>query len=620
MAEIDDATLQKIVQQIIGPVPGLFVPKLAQVAKQKIGARFIVAPSRRELPGGSPPPDEFMKTLHRVPMPAGVTGLSAINLVVSKSPYLDPIHKVLNARFLTAERIGQLQQFVKNNPPLPDAIHIFNRVGVLLLQRLALAVSSLGQGTVDEPNHLLGEIALLANDYVTGSALRQAEKRDKVDYLILLIEMLPTWEITNGPDLAYGLTRAYGMLQVHLLGDDPIVSELRSKLPLDFSEAKFDGLPIDDYVGCIFGMYSWYETLDAQQLVDGTLNCVIDTSGFLGKTHFPKALFDGFVDARSKTIDEFRSLVSAEAITTGDQLGAKLASDLFIADTIAIRNYPLCRLDATHLVCLDTRFLSELLIYGLYWRILGALTKKDDGDLFLSLWGRLFELYLSEHLLFHYPSAMSPLRVDVSYDGGQVDALLDFGEDLVLFEFKGSLLKAQAKYNRDAQAFKDDFWLKFVENEKGEPKALRQLASSCAAAASGKLKSTMTPKRIFPVFVGYDAVLDGFWVNRYADDIFKNHLVAGLRGPVRPLTVMSVESLESLLPYTSAGDVTWTDFLARRFFDDQVVDYSVSQAIYDWRAEKKIEVRRNALILKQFESIFQKALAKYKADPEPEVA
>lgn len=147
-----------------------------------------------------------------------------------------------------------------------------------------------------------------------------------------------------------------------------------------------------------------------------------------GQDPFSKNAVRWFIEARSKTIDEFRLLVSPDAITTGEQLAAKLASDVFTADTIAIRTYPLCRLDSTHLVCLDTRFLSELLIYGLYWRVLGAL-KKDDGDLFLSLWGRLFELYLNEQLLFHYPSTMSPLQLDISYEGGQVDALLDFGED-----------------------------------------------------------------------------------------------------------------------------------------------------------------------------------------------
>jgi hypothetical protein len=44
----------------------------------------------------------------------------------------------------------------------------------------------------------------------------------------------------------------------------------------------------------------------------------LSTSGFLGKTHFPKALFDGFVQARSKTIEEFRLLMSPAEITTGE--------------------------------------------------------------------------------------------------------------------------------------------------------------------------------------------------------------------------------------------------------------------------------------------------------------
>jgi hypothetical protein len=134
------------------------------------------------------------------------------------------------------------------------------------------------------------------------------------------------------------------------------------------------------------------------------------------------------------------------------------------------------------------------------------------------------------------------------------------------------------------------------------------------AAANGKLKLSVPPKRIFPVCVGYEAALDSFWVNRYGDDLFRELSIKDLRGRVRPLTVMSVESFETVVPYTSAGDIPWTEFLARRFYDDKVVDYSVSQAIYDWRVEKKIEVRRNALILKEFESIFKKALAKYKED------
>jgi len=34
-----------------------------------------------------------------------------------------------------------------------------------------------------------------------------------------------------------------------------------------------------------------------------------------------------------------------------------------------------------------------------------------------------------------YPAASQILSADVGYEGGQIDALLDFGTDVVIFEF-----------------------------------------------------------------------------------------------------------------------------------------------------------------------------------------
>lgn len=209
---------------------------------------------------------------------------------------------------------------------------------------------------------------------------------------------------------------------------------------------------------------------------------------------------------------------------------------------------------------------------------------------------------------------MSPLSIDVPYSGGQIDASLDLGADVILFEFKGSLLKVDAKYKRNVTAFQDDFRLKFIENEKGEPKTLRQLATSSAAIASGLLKTSTAPRRIYPVFVGYEFTLDAFWINRYADDLFRDLLPSGLRGRVRPLTVMSVEALEGALPYFVAGDFTWMELLESRFIGDKVSELSVYQKIHDWRSKHNQDVRRNQFILKHFESIFEKALAKFKDD------
>ena len=611
MGNPDDAALRRIVQQILGPVPALYVPTLPEKVPLKVGARFIVAPSRRELPGGMVSAAEFFEALQRVPMPHGVIGTSAVNLVVSRISHLDPLHKQLHAYFLTRDRIDQLLDFVRNNPPVPDAVHVFNRVGILLLQRLVLLISSQADGKDDEPNHLLGELALMANDYVTGSALR-AHSKDDVDYVTLLVELLPTWDLTNGPDLAYGLTRAYRMLRVHLLGDDPTVIDLREKVPLDFSKATFDGLRVDEYVGCIFGLYSWYQTLDNTKTLSGAQSCVIDTARFLSATHFAQESLDRFLTARSKTITEFRGLISTSPVDSATALDQVLTSDVFVADTMPFRTYPLCKIDENKVVCLDARFLSELLITGLYWRVLESLSSAAHRDVFMSLWGRLFELYLAELFRFHYPSSLSPLRIDVAYQGGQVDALLDFGDDVVLFEFKGSLLKAAAKYNRDPTAFREDFALKFVENEKGAPKAVRQLAASVTAALDGRLQLSTTPRRIFPVLVGYESTLDAFWMNRYADDLFHKMVDVAHKAIVRPLTLLSAESFETSLSHTAAGDISWPDLLSRRFVDDKVVDYSVAQAIYDWREETATERRRNDFILAEFKGLFDRGLASYK--------
>ena len=100
-------------------------------------------------------------------------------------------------------------------------------------------------------------------------------------------------------------------------------------------------------------------------------------------------------------------------------------------------------------------------------------------------------------------------------------------------------------------------------------------------------------------------------MNRYADDILK----PGLCGRVRQVTLMSPESFERLIAFISAGDITWSDLVTYRFSDDKVVASSVSQAIYDWRVEAKLDVRRHGFILKDLDSIFQILLAKYEEDP-----
>jgi hypothetical protein len=59
------------------------------------------------------------------------------------------------------------------------------------------------------------------------------------------------------------------------------------------------------------------------------------------------------------------------------------------------------------------------------------------------------------------------LSFEVPFDAGAADAVLDFGSDVVVFEFKGSLLTHAAKAERNLEAFERDFCKKFGNSSGG---------------------------------------------------------------------------------------------------------------------------------------------------------
>lgn len=147
---------------------------------------------------------------------------------------------------------------------------------------------------------------------------------------------------------------------------------------------------------------------------------------------------------------------------------------------------------------------------------------------------------------------MSPLQFEVPFKEGAVDALLDFGSDVVVFEFKGSLLTHGAKAGRNFVEFEKDFRKKFVETEDGDRKGISQLAVAALAIDEQRLKTAMHPKPnvIYPVLVCYEAAVECIWLNKYADGIFRT--LVGNRRNITPLTMMSIQELESLLRDTPA--------------------------------------------------------------------
>jgi hypothetical protein len=325
-------------------------------------------------------------------------------------------------------------------------------------------------------------------------------------------------------------------------------------------------------------------------------------------------MFEQFLNARSLPLEDFREKITGGAGWDKASFLTAIESDQFATDTLAIKTHPLLRLSNGRVLILDIQYVSELLIYGLYWRIVGSLARKQ-GDKFISLWGRLFELYLCDLFGHFYPAAAQVLSTDVSYKGGQIDALLDFGEDVVIFEFKASLLKDGTKKSRDLKLFEEEVTEKFIETRKKEPKALRQLANAATALRNGVVKTAVKPKRIYPVLIGYEPILESFFMNTYLQERFREFVPkTGNDVVVQPVTAMSVDELEHLLPYAQAGAFTWKELLTERFNRDRVKGLSVHQTLYDLCQKKNVAVKRNMFLLQGFDEIFTAILARYRRE------
>src|SRR5207245_2448697 len=113
------------------------------------------------------------------------------------------------------------------------------------------------------------------------------------------------------------------------------------------------------------------------------------------------------------------------------------------------------------------------------------------------------------------------------FRGGEIDAILDFGEYIIIFEFKHFLLTHDVKYSRSGALLEDALRERLFVNRAGRPKAIRQLITSAAAVRSGEIptlrgRTNSFPQAapIFPVIVVADQALEAPFVNVFCNKLF----------------------------------------------------------------------------------------------------
>jgi hypothetical protein len=540
-----------------------------------------------------------------------LTDFVGINLLHSKESFGGQVHELLERQCLTDE---QRREVLKPDPSgLVNRVQLFQQLGVLIAMKAIMSCVPPATGDKPRPTWLsIGNLAMAANVFVTGKEYREGQGTSEDNRLMM--EQLASWEISNSRDLAYSFGRAQIILQKYLRSTDTEVVNAREALSLDPEHVLVADIPLDEYIALVTAFYSVLNVIKPAELVDGTKSFRIHVEEFLSHTKIPREHFDLFIKNRARTIEQFRQHLAGAGLCNAGDLEKTLSADAFIADFRAFRQTPFVFVDEKVIIPLDIKFISELLAVGVYWSLFDSFPSNRRGR-FAQLWGRMFHLYCADLMCFNYPAGpMSPLQFEVPFKEGAADALLDFGNDVVVFEFKGSLLTHAAKAERSFAEFEKDFRKKFVETDDGDRKGISQLAEAALAIDEQRLRTAMRPKpiAIYPVLVCYEAAVESFWLNKYADGIFR--AIVGDRKNIRPLTIMSIQELESLLPHMIRDGLTWPEILSRRFHKDTVWPISVHQAVYEWSKDKRLEPSRNDFLLAAYKETFDKSLAYMKND------
>ncbi len=522
------------------------------------------------------------------------------NLLIAKG--LDAtVHAWLERTFVAPQHatgISALRKLHELDSDPPDLHVVFHRLNALFAIRTLLGRGENTGTPVNLQNGVIGDIGLLGNDFLNLD-------HDRKGPLARIAMFLPKWEIDNPPDIGNAIGRVDWMRE-HLAGTDPKVMALRAGMMLDTT--RVDNVPIAAYALIVFAIYA---AVTAGVVKDGICVLNIDTMT-QPPLQVAAADVESFLCRRAQTLAEFRMALSGDGWTEA-QLHELLTSDRRLTDFTAIRQRPLLRIDDAQTLVLDVGFVIDLLGDGMYYTYFNALPS-NRRERFAELWGRAFELYVVDLFrAFHPPTGSVLIRPPtlahafVQYGDGasppEVDAILDRGRTMIACEMKASRLDLNCKLSRDPTLIERDIRRKFVENDSGKPKAVRQLARSADALVRGNVPGLRVPEVVYPVMISEERSFESFEMNTYLNHVFAEYRNPQTSAYIKPLTTMSIDELEQILPLVADETVTWEELLDSRFDGTQVRNLSVRQALYNLHLMRPLPERPNTLLRDRFSTV-----------------
>ena len=418
--------LQDLFQRMAGD--GLWIPQNRE-ASRYVGPAFAVYLRYSDLfPESGDVRERYWQLLQEVPVVNAIGVFASINNILTVTTRDQSTHEILHKRFIEP---GIAEQVTRNSPAAPAFPVVFHRLGSIVAMHDLLLYGANRASSAGLPITQIGSLALCANDFVE----RDPALVGTPTNLEIATHFIRTWDVYNPRDLGYAMTRTHTIFTAILPGNDQVVAKLRNRIGMN--NLVIDGLTLPEFAAITFALFAYGNMVGREDI----RRVILEPTAFFRELPKAQPLLDRFLAGRALTVEELTDKLAGDIPRTHERfLDDTVGKKALNASLSVFRQQPLLQLSDGRVVILDLQFLTDLVTTGIYWLLFDSLPKQQR-DTFRELWGRCFELYVTGLLREFYPESSNFLRIDVLYPNGQIDALLDFGADVFVFEIKSSLLR-----------------------------------------------------------------------------------------------------------------------------------------------------------------------------------
>ena len=388
--------------------------------------------------------------------------ISKLAAFLEKYGYYDPdIQCKLVAQIFDTGEKQEITRLITNSQSQGIRV-LINEWQLLLLAKSVLLYSSDNEDKrLDSQSQKskFGECLLILNDLVasgSGSKIFNPNSEDDMSKYDMSEDdmkesLIRVGAFSRGESYQHLLTRYHDLFRV--LPNEAAMAKSPNFMDIEATFNYITGLRLDMFFALGFGFLAKFYPVQNFE----TSSFIINSNTFFSKTVVP-------VDTANKTISRLSISRDEFMLRHADKYEDKLGNYF---DFTIFKQQPLVRLDDSHNIPVNVRFLVQRISSGIYWDILDGLDGQNK-EKFMRFFGDLLQQYVSQLFKRVYPESIIAKKrafYDETYGIGNKtsDVIILYGNEAVFLEVTvGRLRMERTMIPGNIHEFRDDVETKIV--------------------------------------------------------------------------------------------------------------------------------------------------------------